>query len=168
VVKLFVLGFACCVVGVTGAGAQTPMPKYDVTVTAEKNVDFAKFKTYSWTKGQPSHSKTIDAQVVAAVDRELATLGMTKATAGPGDVLVTYYSLSRTDVNLKAKQDSKGMLPQYSVGTLVVGLLEPESRKRLLRLRIDKPIDTEPEKLKAAIDEAVAALFAKYPTRRRG
>src|SRR5436189_4830016 len=94
------------------------MPKYGVTVTADKHVDFAKFKTYSWTSGQPSADKQIDARVVAAVDRELGLLGMTKATSGPGDVLATYYSLSRTDVNVKAKPDSEGRLPQYSVGTL--------------------------------------------------
>ena len=99
--------------------------------------------------------------MVAAVDRELGGLGMTKATSGPVDVLVTYYSLSRTDVNVKAKPDSEGRLPQYSVGTLVVALLDPESRQRLLRLRIDEPIDIEPAKLDATIDSAVAALFAE-------
>src|SRR5690349_21018494 len=124
--KRLVLGFALCFAAVTGAAAQ--MPKYGVTVKAEKNVDFAKFKTYTWTKGQPSHSKEIDADVIAAVDRELAGLGMTKAASGTGDVLVTYYSLSRTDVDLKAKPDATGVLPQYSVGTLVVGLLDPPTR----------------------------------------
>ena len=58
------------------------------------------------------------------------------------------------------------MQPQFWVGTLVVALLDPESRQRLLRLRIDEPIDIEPDKLDATIDGAVAALFAKYPTRR--
>jgi hypothetical protein len=164
--KPFVVGFAICIAGVIGVAAQTPMPKYGVTVTAEKGVDFAKFKAYSWTQGQPSPSKTIDAQVMAAVDRELAALGMTKAAQGPGDVLVAYYSLMRTDVDLKGKAGPDG-LPQYPVGTLVVALLEPASRKRLLRLRTDKPIDTEPAKLEAAINSAAAALFAEYPTRKK-
>jgi hypothetical protein len=143
------------------------MPKYGVTVMPEKNVDYAKFKTYSWTKGQPSLIKTIDARIVAAVDRELAALGMSKATSGSGDVLAAYYSVTRTDVNLKSKPDSKGLQPQYSVGTLMVALLEPGSRRRLLRLRIDKPIEAETDKVEAIIDEAVAEMFAKYPTRTR-
>ena len=164
--KPFVVGFAICVAGVIGVAAQTPMPKYGVTVTPEKGVDYAKFKTYTWTQGQPSPSKTIDAQVMAAVDRELAALGMTKAAQGPGDVLIAYYSLMRTDVDLKGKAGPDG-LPQYPVGTLVVALLEPSSRKRLLRLRTDKPIDTEPAKLEAAINSAAAALFAEYPTRKK-
>jgi hypothetical protein len=163
----FTLTIALCAGLAAAPAGQMPMPKYGVTVTADKHADYAKFKTYSWTPGQPSGDKRIDARIVAAVDRELGVLGMTKATSGPGDVLATYYSLSRTDVNVKAKPDSEGRLPQYWVGTLVVALLDPESRQRLLRLRIDEPIDIEPAKLDATIDGAVAALFAKYPTRRR-
>ena len=163
--KRLIVGIGMCGVLMTGAAGQSP--KYGVTVTAEKNVDFAKFKTYSWTTGQPSADKTIDARVIAAVDRELGALGLTKAADGPGDVLATYYSLSRTDVNLKGKPDSKGSLPQYWVGTLVVALLDPGSRQRLLQLRTDQPIEIDPAKLAATIDSAVTALFAEYPTRRR-
>jgi Domain of unknown function (DUF4136) len=164
--KRFAVTIALCAGLAASPAGQIPMPKYGVTVTADKHVDFAKFKTYSWTSGQPSADERIDARVIAAVDHELGLLGMTKATSGPGDVLATYYSLSRTDVNVKAKPDSEGRLPQYSVGTLVVALLDPESRQRLLRLRVDEPIDVDPAKLDATIDGAVAALFAKYPTRR--
>jgi len=163
--KRLMVGIGMCALLVTGAAGQKP--KYGVKVTAEKNVDFAKFKTYSWTTGQPSFDKMIDARVIAAVDRELGALGLTKAASGPGDVLAAYYSLSRTDVNLKGEKDSKGALPQYSVGTLVVALLDPGSRQRLLQLRTDQPIDIEPAKLAVTIDSAVAALFAEYPTRRR-
>ena len=161
--KSFVVG--CVLFTVVAAVVPAQMPKYGVTVEAEKNVDFAKFKTYSWTKGQPSAVKTIDARITAAVDRELAALGMTKAASGPGDVLLAYYSVTRTDVNLKAKPDAKGLQPQYSVGTLMVALLDKDSRNRLLRLRIDKPIDTDTTQLDAAIDSAVTEMFTKYPTR---
>jgi hypothetical protein len=150
-----------------GAAAAAQMPKYGVTVTLEKNVDVSRFSTYTWTDGQPSAVKAIDAQVKTAVDRELAGVGMTKATSGAADILVTYYSLSRTDVNLKAKPDAAGIRPQYWVGTLVVALLDPTTRQRLLRMRVDKPIEVQPDKLAAAIDSAVAALFEKYPTRNR-
>jgi hypothetical protein len=160
-----IIGIGMCL-AVTAA-AKGQMPKYGVTVTADKTVDFAAFKTYSWTAGQPSAVKAIDSQVVAAVDRELSTLGMTKATSGPVDVLATYYSLNRTDVNVKAKPDSQGQRPQYWVGTLVVALLNPADRHRLLRLRVDQPIEIEPAKLEAAIDNAVAAMFARFPTRRK-
>ena len=80
--KRLIVGIGICGVLITGAAGQTP--KYGVTVKAEKNVDFAKFKTYSWTTGQPSADKTIDARVIAAVDRELGALGLTKARKRAG------------------------------------------------------------------------------------
>ena len=140
-------------------------PKYGITVTAEKGVDFAKFKTYSWMTGQPSAIKAIDTQIVTAVDRELAGLGMTKATSGTGDVMVSYASLTRTDVDLKAKPNAQGARPGYTVGSLLVALLEPPGRRQLLQLRVDEPIETQPEELAATIDRVVADMFAKYPTR---
>ncbi len=142
------------------------MPKYGVTVTVDKKVDFAKFKTYSWTKGQPSALKQVDAEIMAAVDHELAGVGMTKAASGPGDVMVAYYSLTRTDVDVNGKEDATGKRPQYQVGTLMVAFLDPASRERLVRMRIDKPItESDSAKLKPEIDEAVSEIFAKYPTR---
>jgi hypothetical protein len=33
-------------------------------------------------------------------------------------------------------------------------------------MRVDQPIQTTPAELEAAINSAVAALFAQYPTRR--
>jgi hypothetical protein len=147
---------------VSAAAAQS---RFGVTATTEKGVDYAKLKTYSWTQGQPSPIKEVDSRIVAAVDRELGAIGMTKATSGKGDVLVAYWSLRSTHVDLKAKPDAQGLRPEYPVGTLAVLLFEPNSRRRLLRLRLDKPIDTAPEKLDATINDAVTAMFEKYPTR---
>ena len=90
---------------------------------------------------------------------------MTKATSGTGDVLVAYYSLSRTGVATDGKPDEKGVRPQFPVGTLMVALLEPGTYRRLLRMRIDKPIDAAPERFEAEVNAAVAELFTKYPTR---
>jgi hypothetical protein len=136
--------------------------KYGVTVTAEKNVDFSTFKTYSWTPGRGAFVKDVDAHIKAAIDREMSALGMTKVAPDSGDVLLTYQSLTRSDIDLK--KDPSGDKP-FSVGTLVVALLEPSSHRQLLRLRTDRPIEVEQGKLQASIDSAVTELFARYPTR---
>src|SRR4029077_7362158 len=123
---------------------------------------------YAWTSSQPSFVPAIDAEVVAAVDRELAALGLAKVCGSPSDGFFPYGSLSRTDVDVKAKPAGKsGPWPEYPVGTLVVALLDPESRRQLFRARADTPIDLEPAKLKATIDASVSQMFAKYPTRKR-
>jgi hypothetical protein len=150
------------------AVAAVAAQQYGVTVTPAKNVDFAKFKSYSWSKTQPARLKSVDEQIVAAIDRELKDLGMAKAASGPGDVLVTYRSLQRTDVDVKAKGDAAGIKPELSVGTLVVDLLEPGTQRQFLRMRLDKPMDAaDPAKLESAINTGVAEMFAKYPTRQK-
>jgi hypothetical protein len=146
--------------------AQTP--KYGIIVNVDdKKADFASFKTYAWQRGQASFDKAIDAQIVAAVDDELAKLGMAKGATGAVDVLVTYASTNRTDVDLKRKPDATGVRPKYPVGTLVVAFLNPKTRNRLLRLRVDQPIDTEPDALQATIRSVVTQMFEQYPTRQK-
>ena len=143
-------------------------PKYGIVVEVDdKKADFASFKTYAWQRGQAAFDKTVDAQIVAAVDAEMAKLGMTKGATGAVDVLVTYAATNRTDVDLKGKPDPGGVRPNYAVGTLVVALLEPKSRNRLLRMRADPPTEATPEKLEATINAMVAQMFERYPTRQK-
>ena len=163
--RVLIAGALVSVIGAAVLSAQ--LPTYGVTITVAKGVDPAKFKTYSWIKGGPSPDKTVDAQIVAAIDRELPGVGLTKAASGKPDVLVTYYSLRRTDVNLEAKPDSAGRQPQYPVGSLMVALMDPGTRKRVVQLRTDKPLDADPAKLEAGINAAVTEMFAKYPTRQK-
>jgi len=138
---------------------------YGVKVMVAKAADLAKAKTYSWTVSQPSPNKTVDAQIVAAVDRQLSALGLTKLASGTSDLLATYASTRRTDVNLKGKANESGARPAYEVGTLVVDLRDPATRQPLFRVRIDTPITTEPDKAEMEINAAVTAMFEKYPAR---
>ena len=114
--------------------------------------------------GDDNHA-AIDAQIVAAVERELGALGMTRVASGPGDVVATYASFTRTDVNVKAKPLNGTARPEYSVGVLVVSLLDPESLQPLLKIRADKPVDAAG--LDATISATVGEMFKRYPIRRR-
>ncbi len=162
-----ILVAACLLLAVVAApvAAQT----YGVTVTADKTTDFTRFKTYAWDSGWPALNEAVRTQIVAAVDRELAALGFQKKDAGPSDVLVTYATVWRTDVDLtsKAARDKKAGGDQQQVGTLVVIMMEPGTRKQIFRARGDKPIEIDPAKIKPVVDGTVAEMFAKYPTRLR-
>ena len=153
--------FACAAALLLTTTSWAQVQKYGVTTEVAKNFDATAVKTYAWTPGRPSTDKGIDGQIVAAVDRELATVGLKPATAGTPDVFVTYYSVSRTDVDVKAKPDEKGLRPERTVGSLVVALLDPASRKPAVQLRIDKPI--ERTDIEGSINTLVPELFTKYP-----
>jgi hypothetical protein len=142
--------------------AQAGQPKYGVSVQESKPAALANVKTYRWTQTRPSFDKTIDAQIVVAVDRELEARGLSKLVTGPCDLLVTYSSLSRTDLDLKSKPAS-GQSSELAVGTLIVDLRDPSNRSSLFRVRMDTPIETDRARLEAIINAGVAAMFKKYP-----
>ena len=91
------------IVGLAMAPAFAQAPKYGVTSTADKGTDFSKIKTYTWEHGWQSPDKQIHEMITGAIDRELAASGLQKKASGPADVLVTYASLRRIDVDLKSK-----------------------------------------------------------------
>ena len=125
----------------------------------------AKVKTYTWTAGQPSPDKTVDQQIIAAVDRELKALGLTKLATGQGDARVTMRSQRRTDADEKAKPSATGALPTYAVGVLVVQMRDSASGQMLFNAKVDSPIDAEPAKLEATINASDRTLRAIPGTR---
>jgi hypothetical protein len=163
-IALSSLLLVCGLLGVDQRAVAGQQPKYGVSVKTVKPAALATAKTYLWTASQPSPDKSIDAQIVAAVDRELGARGFTKLASAPADVVVTYASLRRTDADLKSKSKD-GKLREYPVGTLVVDLREPSTQQPLFRVRMDTPIDADRDKLEPAINAAVAAMFEKYPRR---
>lgn len=142
-------------------------PKYTATVTADKATDFTKLKTYVWQSGWDANDKKIHGQIVAAVDRELKALGFTLKPSGPSDVIVKYASLRRIDVevNTSTTATAADVRGQIDVGSLVIQMLQPGTGKQLLHGRIDKRIELGTDQVEAAINGAVAEIFAKYPTR---
>ena len=139
--------------------------KYGVTVTADKKANFSAFKSYSWdTVSWAAMDKSVNQQIVDAVDRELKGLGLEKRESGPTDIQIRYGAQRRTDTDTHADAPATN-LPTYAVGTLVVLMRESGSGKEVYRARVDKPIDLAPDKIKVTIDDVVAEMFAKYPTR---
>jgi hypothetical protein len=140
-------------------------PKYRVTMSADKRTDFSRFKTYSWMDSHPAPVAATNARIVAAIERALRGRGLTKAARGAGDVVATYAALTRTDVQVKAKELSKDYRPEYAVGTLVVSLLDPAGLRTVLKLRADQPLAAGG--LETQIDATVDAMFKRYPAPQR-
>jgi hypothetical protein len=153
--------FACAYPSPASAQKKTP---YGVTADVADAPALLKAATYAFTPGQPSYDKTVDQAIITAIDREMSARGVKKVTSGP-DLVVTYLSVRRTDVDLKSTPSAKdGTLREYAVGTLIVSISDPADRqKKLFNGRIDKPLDLDPATYEATINAAVAAIFEKYP-----
>jgi hypothetical protein len=138
-------------------------PKFGVTVTADKATDFKKFKTYAWQTGWDAVDKKVHGQIVAAFDRELKAVGLELKTTGPADVMVKYAALRRIDMQVSSKADA--VRNPVDVASLVFTMSEPGTGKEVLHARLDKPIDIDPAKMEATINQLVAEIFVQYPTR---
>jgi hypothetical protein len=152
------------VLGGLGVASAAPA-KYGVKVEIDKKTDFARVRSYTWSTRYSAPDKMVDAHVVAAIERELAAAGVVKQTSGPGDVVVVYDAQRRTDVDLKAKPSPEGTLPTYSVGLLIVRMLDPADGRTLFRAELLRPISADRDALAAEIDADVADIFSRYPGR---
>ena len=159
---LLSLALSCFVSAAAASGT-----KYVVKVRADKGIDFAQIKTYSWMVGWPAFDPSVDWQIEADIERELATLGLTKVPAEPCDAVLTYAAIRRTDVDVKSKiSPETGLRPEYPVATIVVLLLQPHSRREMFRGRAILPLERDPARLRTQVRMAIAQIFAKYPTRK--
>ena len=138
------------------------MPKYGVTVQADKHMDFSKVRKYAWMPSYLQHAPDVDAKIKTSVDRSLAALGLTRlASDEDADVVVTYVSMFRTDADVRARPPASGVSREYRVGTLVVSMLDPRTLKPLLRLRADKVLGEA--QITDVIAKTVDEMFAQYP-----
>jgi len=150
---------SCCVVAAAPAD-------YRVKVSVDKHTDFSALQTYAWTRGWGSLDPEFDAHIVETVDRELASIGLIRQETEPADVVISYGTVRRSEVDVSAKRDRQsGMYPEYQTGTFVVLIREASSRRELFRARAKVSIEVDIAQLEQQIDEIVARMFAQYPTR---
>ena len=138
-----------------------------VKIRIDKQTNFAALRTYAWTRGFASLDPELDAFIVAAIERELASVGLIRQETEPADVVVSYGTVRRSDIDVSAKRDrSSGMYPEYSTGTFNVLIREASSRREILRARAEVPLDVDDiAQLEEHLDAIIVRIFAHYPTR---
>jgi Domain of unknown function (DUF4136) len=145
---------------------QTPPGKVDSTF--DKKTDFSAIHTYSWTSGTHALIPEAHTMIVAAVDKEMAALGLKQAASG-GDVTVAYYTMTLTNVDLKALDkvtDKSAPAPTKDLGKLVV-VMRNNKREQVWSAVSREYLDNDRSKLDATIATVASRLFATYPTRAR-
>ena len=160
VIALFVLMFAAA------ALAQKAQ-----VVQQDKAIDVTKFRTFSYEVGHPAILKKVDERIIAGIEAQLVARGLTKAASGQGDVVFTYHSVQREDVDLSTfdeKTPAPGAMrtpaQTLKVGTLAVDLREASTRKLAWRAKVEDVLLRGDEAAQlAAIDKGIIAVFQVYP-----
>jgi hypothetical protein len=133
----------------------------------DKKTNFAALTTYSWITGTNALIPEAHKMIVAAVDAEMASLGLKQVASG-ADVTVAYYTLTITNVDFKeldkAQRENKPTTAGKELGKLIVTMRTP-ARQQLWSAGTREYLDPDRTKLGATIQDVTARLFATYPTR---
>ena len=152
----------------------------------DKNIDFSKFKTYSWEPlGAVSHP-LLAADVVGAIEDQMKAKGLQLVPSNPDLVIKVYGSIDQesTAYSNDPLYMGTGGIPPFDpslsgpalVGTwgnttvtihkgeLVVDLLDPAAKKLVWRgMAQDNLSAHNKDKLLDQVNTAIAKMFKEYP-----
>jgi len=155
-----------------------------VSVSADRDpaVDFSRLHAYAWMKRAPTSDPIAENTLVRnrvrdAVDAALAAKGYAKDDAGRADFLVDFETVTRRHVDVRSwpmwphRRFGWGgwnevEVDEYAVGTLVVGAIDPKTNDLIWRGTASRVLEGDSGS-QTKIDEAVKALFEKFPSASR-
>ena len=151
----------------------------DVRYNFDKTANFAAFRTYKWVtiKGASQLSDLADRQVKAAVDAELAKKGLTRTDDAAADLYIGYQPGVSKEKEYTSFDTGWGYGPGwygggwgwdypyvYQEGVIGVDIYDGKSKQALWHASVDQNlVGATGEKAEKKIQDAVAAIFTKYP-----
>jgi len=184
--KSILLAIALLVGGVTAAMAQ------DVRYDYDKDKDFSKFKSYKWVtiKGADEPDELTGKRIMAAVDAELATKGLTKTDSDTADLYIAYQTAVGTEKQFTSYNTGWGYGPGWGtgwygggmnstttygststiyVGQLDISMYDPATKQLVWRGVASKTLDpkAKPEKKDKNIGKAVQKLLKNFPPKQK-
>jgi hypothetical protein len=161
----------------------------DVRYNFDKNADFSKFKTYKWVaiKDAGKPNDLTDKQIIAAVDSELATKGLSRVDGDNADLYIGYQAGVGQEKQFTSfnsdwgygggwyrggwyggaggMSTTTGQTSTIYVGQLALDMYDSTNRDLAWRGVASKTLDpkAKPEKQEKNLKKAVAKLLKNYP-----
>ena len=155
-----------------------------VSYDYDKTANFAAFKTYTLKDGTKVGQPLIDNRIVAAIESQLASRGLTRNDSAP-DLFVVYHVAFDKEKDIYTYSSGAGGYGAYGwgwgggwaggtattqvrdivIGTLVVDMADAKKGQVAWRGMGVKEIDTQakPEKRDKSINNAVKKIFKNFP-----
>lgn len=171
--------FSLLIVLVAAAAVQAQKVK----ATADPNVNFSNYKTYSWDKPLPPGNRMIQQTIVESIEQAMAAKGLTKVEEN-GDLSVGYFAASNTDIQIgypvfsdklgtSASPNTTTSLSSYSVtkGSIVVNIVDGKTKNTVWRASAMHVLKDGPsgnpakdaERVDKPIRRSVEKMFNKFP-----
>jgi hypothetical protein len=168
-----VIGLAFALVVCASASAQ------DVTTNFVPGTDFSKYHKYKWVniEGAAHPNQIVDAEIKTSIDSQLAAKGLTKTDDDNADLFIGY----QVSIDQEKQWNAYGMGggPRWgmgggmatatstpiSVGTLVLDMYDPSTKKLIWTGRATKTLDpsNNQEKRQKNLDKAMQKLLKNFP-----
>lgn len=147
-------------------------------------VSVSHYRTFAWTSedqprtGDPrlDDNEFFDSRVRAAVERHLSAKGFRTSTSSPPDFLIDYHAFVDYRVEVveddEYRYDTHGSLPsgarvvEYEQGTLLIDVIDPETRKLVWRGWAQSDIDGvigNPQRMEERINKVARLIIERFP-----
>jgi len=142
-------------------------PIGEVETHIDKTADFKAFRTYTWRAGHEAFDRNAHNTIVSTIDAKMAGLGLKRVESG-GDLILAYYTLRSSEVDLKALQklEKQGKDPAGAtlpIGRLAIVLSLPDWKTTVWSAATRRRINDDPAKRIDDLTRGVDAIFATYP-----
>jgi hypothetical protein len=158
-----------------------------IKVEYDKNLDFSKFKTFSWGKHDAVSRPTLALVIAGAIQTQLAKQGVQPVESNP-DLYVQMYGSVDTDVAVSYSDLYYGMggFPPFDQnflmwgagpgsttmvavhkGQLVVDLIDASQKKLVWRGMASEKLSDKKQKLMEQVNTAVDKMFRQYPAAKK-
>jgi hypothetical protein len=170
------IGLAALAVFAVSAGAALAQ---DVNVNYVPGKDFSGYKTYKWVEiqGAEKPDAIVDTQIKQAIDKALASKGLTKATGDAADLFIGYQVAVNQERQWNtyntggygAWRYGGGMGTATSttiqIGTIALDMYDSAAKELVWKGQASKTLSGEkdPEKRQKNIDKAMAKLLKDFP-----
>jgi len=147
-----------------------------VRVDYDHGANFAKYHTYTRGEAEVSSevSQLVEQRIVAQIEENLAKRGLKRVETG-GDLIVSYQATVKQEVQWNTFGDGGGWGYGYGggistttqiqipIGTIVVDLLDPQSKQLVFRGTATDRLSSRAERNTKKLAKAMEKMFEKYP-----
>ena len=149
----------------------------DVNTDYDRDTDFNKYKTYSWTKVQTDDALWVG-RIKDAVNSVLTAKGWREVETG-GDVAIIAMEMTKDHTTLSTYYDNfeggwgwrwgggfgdaTTTEDTYKVGTLVVDMFDSKGKKLVWRGSLSEALSSKSDKNIKNLDRGAQKMFAHFP-----
>ena len=168
--------FVTLVLLLIGAGAALAQ---DVNINYVPGTDFSKYKTYKWVEiqGAEKPDQILDTQIKQAIDKALASKGLTKAAGDTADLAIGYqvaltqqqqwntYTTGGYGARRYGGGTGTATSTTINIGTVALDMYDAAAKELVWKGQASKTVSNEkdPEKRQKNIDKAMAKLLKDFP-----